>query len=157
MQKNKKGKWCRWQTYLHHFHLPPALRRTAQILYTVRFFLASDLRRKEERTDNKVGKILNAFLNDQLLLDDDTGNRTPEHQKLCDKGSELQDRLEEKLNDEEKQLLERLVDVLFDEGTCYAQSKFERGYQLGVLMTMEVFEAMDTFFIKEAGGKKNES
>ena len=137
-------------------HLPPAARRTAQILYTVRLFLASGLRRKAERTDNKVGKILNAFLNDQLLLDDDTGNRTPEHQKLCDKGIELQEKLKEKLNDEDKKLLDRLVNVLFDEAACYAQSKYVRGYQLGVLMTMEVFEAMDTFIIKKAGEKKNE-
>lgn len=103
-----------------------------------------------------MGKILNAFLDEQLLLDDETGKRTPEHQKLCDEGSEILTRLEEKLNDEEKELLERLVDVLLCEGTCYAQSKFERGYQLGVLMTMEVFEALDTFIIKEADGKKNE-
>ena len=136
------------------FHLPLAAWRATQILYTVRFFLASGLRHQTERTDNKVGKILNAFLNDQLLLDDDTGNRTPEHQKLCDKGGELLERLEEKLNDEEKKLLESLVDVLFDEGTCYAQSKFVRGYQLGVLMTMEVFEALDTFIYR--GGRREE-
>lgn len=97
---------------------------------------------------------MNTLLNDQLLLGDDTGNRIPEHQKLCDKGSELLERLKDKLNDEEKNFLESLVGVLFDEGTCYAQSKFAQGYQLGVLMTMKVFKALDSFIIREAGGKK---
>ena len=100
---------------------------------------------------------MNAFLTDQLLLDDDRVNRTPEHQKLCDKGLELQERLEEKLNDEEKKLLDSLVNALFDEGTCYGQDKFVRGYQLGVLMTIEAFEARDSFIIKEADRKKNDS
>lgn len=97
---------------------------------------------------------MNTLLNDQLLLGDDTGNRIPEHQKLCDKGSELLERLKDKLNDEEKNLLESLVGVLFDEGTCYAQSKFAQGYQLGVLMTMKVFKALDSFIIRAAGGEK---
>lgn len=92
-----------------------------------------------------MGKILEAFLSDQLNLDDMTGNQTTDHQKLCKEGYELHEKLKEKLNNEDKELLKRLVDILFDQGVCYAQSKYLRGYQLGVLMTMEVFEGQGTF------------
>ena len=61
------------------------------------------------------------------------------------KAANSKDRLEERLNDEEKELLNCLIDTILAEGTCYAQSKFVRGYQLGVLMTAEVFEVQSTF------------
>ena len=39
-----------------------------------------------------------------------------------------------------KALLQKLADTYFDESCCDAHSYFVRGYRLGVLMTMEVFE-----------------
>ncbi|MCM1044323.1 MAG: hypothetical protein NC417_02325 [Candidatus Gastranaerophilales bacterium] len=92
-----------------------------------------------------MGKILDAFLSDQLRVNDVTEQRTPEHQELCERGYELQEILSQKLDDEEKKLLTELVDTLYDRGYIDAQKKFKRGYQLGVLMTMEVFAEQDCF------------
>lgn len=92
-----------------------------------------------------MGKILDAFLSDQLRINDVTEQRTPEHQKLCERGCELQEILEQKLNDEERELLTELVDTFYDREYMDAQKQFKRGYQLGVLMTMEVFSEQDCF------------
>ena len=93
-----------------------------------------------------MGKILKAFLTDQLHVDGETEGRSPEHQQLCDRGSELQDKLAEKLNDEEKEMLTELVDTLFEESCYDNQKKFERGFRLGVLMTAEIFTEQGIFF-----------
>ena len=92
-----------------------------------------------------MGKILEAFLTDQLRVDSGTERRSPEHQKLCDKGEELQEKLAEKLNDEEKEMLTELVETLFEQSCYEEQGKFERGYKLGFLMTVEIFAEQDTF------------
>lgn len=94
---------------------------------------------------NKVGKILEAFLTDQLRVDSGTERRSPEHQEVSDRGCELQEKLAEKLNDEEKAILTQLVDTLFDEGCYDAELKFQRGFRLGVLMTAEIFAEQDMF------------
>ena len=93
-----------------------------------------------------MGKILEAFLTDQLRVDSGTQGRSAEHQQLCDKGSELQEKLAAKLNDEEKEILTELVDTLFEESCYDEQKKFERGFRLGVLMTTEIFTEQDIFF-----------
>lgn len=53
--------------------------------------------------------------------------------------------LENKLNGEEKVLLDRMLDSISKEWCRYAEQKFVRGYRLGVLMTMEVFEGREDF------------
>ena len=53
--------------------------------------------------------------------------------------------LAEKLNDEEKEILTELVDTLFDEASVDAYQKSECGFQLGVLMMVEVFAEQNTF------------
>ena len=88
---------------------------------------------------------MEAFLTEQLRVDSGTERRSPEHQQLCDKGSELQDKLAEKLNDEEKEMLTELVDTLFEESCYDEQRKFERGFRLGVLMIAEIFTEQSTF------------
>ena len=40
-----------------------------------------------------MGKILDAFLTDQLRADSGTEGRSPKQKRLCDRGSELQDKL----------------------------------------------------------------
>ncbi len=92
-----------------------------------------------------MGRILEAFLTEQLRVDSGTEGRSPEHQQLCDRGSELQDSLAEKLNDEGKRQLTELVETLFDESCYDEQKKFERGFRLGVLMTAEIFTEQDIF------------
>ncbi|MBO5031798.1 MAG: hypothetical protein J6D08_07920 [Lachnospiraceae bacterium] len=92
-----------------------------------------------------MGKILEAFLTEQLRVDSGTDRRNPEHQELCEKGKEFQDRLGETLNDKQKAILAELVETLFDESSCAEQVKFERGFRLGVLMTAEIFTEQDIF------------
>lgn len=92
-----------------------------------------------------MGKIVTAFLTEQLRVDSEAKRRTPEHQALCKKGNELQEQLTKTLNDTQKAMLEELVETLFDESSCSEQVKFERGFRLGVLMASEIYYAQDTF------------
>lgn len=93
-----------------------------------------------------MGKILEVLLTDRLRIDNGTGRRTPEHQALCEKGSELQGRLAETLNDSQKEMLEELVETFFGESSYAEQMLFERGFRLGVLATSEIFYGQDAFF-----------
>ena len=92
-----------------------------------------------------MGKILDAFLTEQLRVDSGTVRRSSEHQKVCDRSNELQEKLAEKLNEEENALLTQLLDTLFDESCFDADAKFERGFRLGVLMIAEIFAEQDMF------------
>lgn len=92
-----------------------------------------------------MGKILEAFLTDQLRVDSGTEGRSHEQQQLCDRWIELQDKLAEKLNNEEKEMLTELVDTIFEESCYDEQRKFDRGFRLGVLMTAEIFTEQDIF------------
>lgn len=92
-----------------------------------------------------MGKILDAFLTDQLRVDSGAVRRSPEHQEVCDRSDELQEKLAEKLNEEENTLLTQLLDTLFDEGCLDAEAKFERGFRLGALMIAEIFAEQDMF------------
>lgn len=94
---------------------------------------------------------MRALANDELLVSDTVRGRTPEHQKLSDKCCELQEQLEGRLDEETKPLLTELVDAIYDEEYQEAVNSFDRGYSLGVLTTMEVFEHYNSFFGK--GGK----
>lgn len=92
-----------------------------------------------------MGKILDAFVDNQLHVNAVTEKRTSHHQYLCEQVEKLQTELEKRLNDEDKALLLKLADTYFDESCCDAHSNFVRGYRLGVLMTMEVFEGQNSF------------
>lgn len=93
-----------------------------------------------------MGKILEAFLTDQLRVNSGAEGRSLEQQKLYDRGNELQDKLAEKLNDEEKEMLTELVETLVEESYYDEQKKFERGFRLGVLITAEIFTEQNIFF-----------
>ena len=95
-----------------------------------------------------MGKILDAFSNEQLLVNAVAEKRTPIHQRYCEQVSEYHAKLEEKLNDEQKELLKKLLDALEDDFNCDAHNRFVRGYSLGVLMATEVMEERDKFFIE---------
>ena len=68
---------------------------------------------------------------------------------MCEKGCELQEKLEEKLDDEGKELLSQLIDCIVDEQLYNSQNKFIRGYSLGMLMAFEIFEDYNSFLGKE--------
>lgn len=59
--------------------------------------------------------------------------------------------MEGRLDEETKALLTELMDTIYDEEYQEAVNSFDRGYSLGVLTTMEVFEHYNSFFGK--GGK----
>ena len=92
-----------------------------------------------------MGKILDAFLTDQLHVDSGTEQLTPEHKALCEKSMALQNQLAETLNDKQKAVLKELTEPLFDEACCAEELKFERGFRLGVLITAEIFFGQDIF------------
>ena len=92
-----------------------------------------------------MGRILAVFAEGALHVIPSNEIQSPKHQELFDKVCKLQERLEEKLNSEEKELLDELMDAVAEESSCYAQSKFIRGYRLGALMTMEVMSDQEAF------------
>ncbi len=96
-----------------------------------------------------MGKILDAFSDEQLLVNAVTEKRSPVHQKYCEQVCAIHKKLDEKLNEEQRRLLAQLLDAMENEHNCDAQNRFIRGYSLGVLMATEVMEERDKFLIEE--------
>lgn len=94
---------------------------------------------------------MQGLANDQIVVNDIVRERAPEHQRLSDKCCELQEKLEKRIDEDAKLILAELVDAIYDEEYQEALNKFDWGYSLGVLTTMEVFEHYNSFFGK--GGK----
>ena len=92
-----------------------------------------------------MGKILDAFAENELYATEVIEKRSPQRQRLIEKSDELHSKLEQKLNSEDNELLEQLLEVIFDESYCYAQANFIRGYRLGILMATEIFSEQDSF------------
>ena len=90
-----------------------------------------------------MGKILDAFADGRLCVEDEIERRSLGHTELSERVFRLQEELEERLGEEEKGMLGELMDAVFEEGLCYAQNRFVRGYRLGVLMAMEIFGEQD--------------
>lgn len=97
-----------------------------------------------------MGRILEAFSDEQLLVNAVIEKRSPAHQKYCEQVCEFHAKLEERLNDEQRKLLVQLLDAMENEHNCDAQNRFIRGYSLGVLMATEVMEERDKFLIEES-------
>lgn len=94
-----------------------------------------------------MGKILDAFADGRLCVEEEIEKRSPGHLELSEKVCRLQEELEKMLSDEERELLGDLMDTVFEECCSYAQNRFIHGYRLGVLMTIEVFDGQDTYVI----------
>ena len=92
-----------------------------------------------------MGKILDAFAENELYTTEVIEKRSPQRQRLIEKSDELHSKLEQKLNSEDNELLEQLLEVIFDESYCYAQANFIRVYRLGILMATEIFSEQDSF------------
>lgn len=92
-----------------------------------------------------MGKILEAFADDELCIEPAYMELSPQRKKLLDQCDELLTKLNEKLNDEEQELLTRIINTILDENHLHARDKFIRGYRLGVLMTTEVFTGQDSY------------
>lgn len=96
-----------------------------------------------------MGKILDAFSDEQLLVNAVIEKRSPVHQKYCEQVCTFLKELEENLNEEQNRLLQKLLEAIENEHNCDAQNRFVRGYSLGALMTTEVMEERDKFLIEE--------
>lgn len=96
-----------------------------------------------------MGKILDAFSDEQLLVNAVTEKRSPAHQKYCEQMRAFHEELEETLNEEQAGLLQKLLDAVENEHNCNTQNRFIRGYSLGILMATEVMEEQDKFLIEE--------
>lgn len=92
-----------------------------------------------------MGKILDAFVENELYTTEVIEKRSPQRQRLIEKSDELHSKLEQKLNSEDNELLEQLLEVIFDESYCYAQANFIRDHRLVILMATEIFSEQDSF------------
>ena len=96
-----------------------------------------------------MGKILDALFEGNLFVEPLTEKRSPEDQKLVETSYALLDELAQKLSREEEKMLIKAVDALNLESERYAKDRFSRGYCLGILMTLEVIEKWDDFFVPQ--------
>lgn len=96
-----------------------------------------------------MGRILQAFAEEGLIVELSKELRTPEHQKACEYSAEQVDRFEEHLNAEEKEQFEKVLDAIGEEQRHSLMGEFARGYSLGVLMMMEVMEYEESFLIEK--------
>lgn len=90
-------------------------------------------------------KILEALANDALRVEADEKQRTPEHQRVSDLCSKLEDRMEARLEGEDKKLFDEMMSAFTYESSYYAQERFIRGFRLGALIIMEIFADPDVF------------
>lgn len=96
-----------------------------------------------------MGRILQAFAEEGLIVEPSKEWRTPEHQKACEYASELVDGFEEHLNAGEKEQFEKVLDAIAEEQRHCLMGSFARGYSLGVLMMLEVMEYKESFLIEK--------
>lgn len=94
-----------------------------------------------------MGKILQAFAEEGLIVESPKEWRTPEHQKACEYSAKLVDSFEEHLNAGEKEEFEKVLDAIAEEQRHCLMGSFARGYSLGALMMLEVMEYKESFLI----------
>lgn len=95
----------------------------------------------------QMGKILDAFADDELSVNPSLYNGSARYRQAVDKMCEAAEALEAKLNDEEKKLFEQFRDAQGDESHLYQVDVFSRGFRIAVLMLFEVFAAGKDEFI----------
>ena len=95
-------------------------------------------------------KILEMLLYNDLQIDDELGKSdySRENRKNLQDIIEKRENLERELGDKQKELLEELVDSMNRETAFYADHRFERGFELGVLLMAEVFNDRETFWLQ---------
>ena len=93
-------------------------------------------------------KILEVLLYNDLQIDDELGDSAYSrvNRKLLRDIIEKRELLETELNDKQKDLLEDLVDSMNQETAYFGDHRFERGFELGVLLMVEVFQDKDSFW-----------
>lgn len=101
-----------------------------------------------------MGKILDAFADDELCVNPTTYNGSREYRKAVDTMYKTAEELATKLNDEEKKLFEQFRDAQADENHLYQLDVFKRGFRIAVLMLFEVFAAGEDEFILSQGANE---
>jgi len=98
-----------------------------------------------------MGKILDAFADDELCMNPPTYKGSPEYRKALDTMYKTAEALDTQLNDEEKKLFEQFRDAQENESHLYQLDVFKRGFRIAVLMLFEVFAAGKDEFILSRG------
>ena len=98
-----------------------------------------------------MGKILDAFADDELCVNPTTYKGSREYRKAIDTMYKTAEELAAKLNDEEKKLFEQFRDAQADENHLYQLDVFKRGFRIAVLMLFVVFAAGEDEFILSQG------
>ena len=93
-------------------------------------------------------KILEVLLYNDLQIDDELGNSdySRENRKNLHDIIEKRENLERELDDKQKDRLEDLVDSMNKETAFFGDHRFERGFELGVLLMTEVFHDKESFW-----------
>lgn len=100
-----------------------------------------------------MGKILDAFADDELCVNPTTYEGSHEYRRAIDTTYKTAEALDGKLNDEEKKLFEQFRDAQADANHLYQLDVFKRGFRIAVLMMFEVFAAGKDEFILSQGGE----
>lgn len=98
-----------------------------------------------------MGKILRAFVEEQLQLEPIDYRDGAESNKARKYAEELAAAFNARLSAEQRQLFDKVVDAQAVENYHYDIDRFICGYRLGVLMTMEVFTDADELLIHREG------
>lgn len=101
-----------------------------------------------------MGKILDAFADDELSVNPSLYRGKPEYRKAVDTMYKIAEALDAKMNDEEKKLFEQFRDAQADENHLYQIDVFNRGFRIAVLMLFEVFAAGKDEFILSKGANE---
>ena len=101
-----------------------------------------------------MGKILDAFADDELCVNPTTYKGSREYRKAIDTMYKTAEGLAANLNDEEKKLFEQFRDAQADENHLYQLDVVKRGFRIAVLMLFEVFAAGEDEFILSQGANE---
>lgn len=93
-----------------------------------------------------MGKILNAFVREELRLEPFTDFDSEETKNASEYASQLEERFSKTLMPDQWELYVKLTDARAEEDYLYSVDRVIFGYRLGVLMTTEVFTDMDKLF-----------
>ena len=93
-------------------------------------------------------KILEMLLYNDLQIDDELGGSAYSrlNRKLLHDIIEKREVLEAELNDRQKDLLEDLIDSMNQQTAHFGDHRFERGFELGVLLMAEVSHDKESFW-----------
>ena len=90
-----------------------------------------------------MGKILEAFAEEDLAVVPVTYRGNPQYREATDTMGRLAKQLREKLDEEGNQLFEQFCDAQAKAEWIYARDRFIAGYRTGILMMTEIVTEAD--------------